>query len=137
MKIKPNDLCPCYSKRQYQDCCRPWHEGKAAPSPEQLMRSRFAAYALDNVGYIIRTTHPQSPHAKVDRKSWRQNLKTFCCQTDFLGLQILQAGDASGDVGWVTFRAILMQVGRDVSFIEKSRFEKVNGRWLYHSGEFL
>lgn len=97
------------------------------------MRSRFAAYALGNVGYIIRTTHPQSPHTELDQKIWRQDLKTFCRQTNFLGLQILQAEDAQDDVGWVTFRAILMQAGRDMSFTEKSKFEKMNGRWLYHS----
>lgn len=136
MKIKPTDPCPCGSKRPFRICCQPWHEGKPAPTPEHLMRSRFAAYALGNVGYIIRTTHPKSPHAEADQKSWRQDLKAFCHQTDFVGLQILQAEDAQGSIGWVTFRAILMQAGRDVSFTEKSRFEKVNGRWLYHSGEF-
>lgn len=97
------------------------------------MRSRFAAYALGKVSYIIHTTHPQSPHAQANQKAWRQDLKVFCHQTDFIGLQILHVGDVQGDTGWVTFRAILMQAGRDVSFTEKSRFEKVNGRWLYYA----
>lgn len=136
MKIKPNDPCPCCSKKRYQACCQPWHKGKPAPTPDALMRSRFAAYALGKVSYIIRTTHPQSPHAQINQKAWRQDLKSFCCQTDFLGLQILQISEIQEDVGWVTFRAILMQAGRDASFTEKSRFERLNGRWLYHSGEF-
>lgn len=136
VKIKPSDPCPCCSKRPFLSCCQPWLEGKPAPSPEALMRSRFAAYALENVGYIIRTTHSQNPHAQVNQKEWRQDLKVFCRQTDFLGLQILQVEAIQGDVGWITFRAILMQAGRDASFTEKSRFEKVNGRWLYHSGEY-
>jgi SEC-C motif-containing protein len=136
-KIKPTDPCPCFSSRSYQACCQCWHQGKPAPSPEALMRSRFAAYALANVGYIVRTTHPQSPHMQANQKEWRQDLKIFCRQTDFLGLQILQVGKIEDDVGWVTFRAVLMQAGKDASFIEKSRFEKENGRWCYHSGKFL
>lgn len=100
------------------------------------MRSRFAAYALGKVGYLIRTTHPHSPHAQPNQKVWRQELHAFCRQTDFLGLQILQAKEPQGEFGWVTFRALLMQMGRDVSFTEKSKFERVNGRWLYHSGDY-
>ncbi|NHZ72340.1 MAG: zinc chelation protein SecC [Aquificales bacterium] len=133
MNTNPNAPCPCFSGRPFRSCCSPWLKGKPAPSPEALMRSRFAAYALGNAGYITRTTHPQSPHAQPKQKAWRQELKAFCRQTDFLGLQILQVGEIQGDVGWVTFRAILMQAGRDVSFTEKSRFERVNGRWFYHS----
>lgn len=130
------ELCPCYSKRPFQTCCGPWLAGKPAPTPETLMRSRFAAYALGNVGYIMRTTHPQSPHRQRPQKAWRQDLEAFCRQTDFLGLQILQIGEPQDNRGWVTFRATLMRAGHDVSFTEKSQFERVNGRWLYHSGEF-
>jgi SEC-C motif domain protein len=135
MKVKFNDPCPCFSKRPYAACCQHWHQGNPAPTPEALMRSRFAAYALGNVGYIVRTTHPKSPHAQTNQKVWRREVKSFCEQTDFLGLQILQVSEIQDDVGWVTFHAILMQAGRDASFTEKSRFERVNGRWLYHSGE--
>ncbi len=137
MKIKSTDLCPCHSKRSFGECCQPWYQGKPAPTPEALMRSRFAAYALGNVSYIIHTTHPNSPHNQTNKKAWRLDLKDFCRQTDFIGLQILQVGEIQNNWGEVTFRAILMQTGKDVSFTEKSRFEKINGRWLYHSGEFL
>lgn len=135
-QMNPNDPCPCYSKRPFYACCQPWHQGKLAPTPAALMRSRFAAYALSNVNYIMRTTHPQSPHAQASKRIWRQALKLFCRQTDFLGLQILHVGEPQNNVGLVTFRAVLMQAGKDVSFTEKSRFERENGRWLYHSGKF-
>lgn len=136
VKIKLDEACACFSKRPFQTCCNPWLAGKPAPTPEALMRSRFAAYALGNVGYIMRTTHPQSPHIQCPQKAWRQALEAFCRQTDFLGLQILQVEDTQDSLGWVTFRATLMQAGQDASFKEKSRFEQLNGRWLYHSGEF-
>lgn len=134
-KVKLDEACVCFSKRPFRTCCYPWLEGKPAPTPEALMRSRFAAYALGKVGYIMHTTHPQSAHAQANQKEWRLDLKAFCRQTDFLGLQILQAGDVQADVAWVTFHATLMQAGQDVSFTEKSRFEKINGRWRYHSGD--
>ena len=78
-----------------------------------------------------------SSFAQTNKKTWRFDLKDFCRQTDFIGLQILQVGEIQNNWGEVTFRAILMQAGNDVSFTEKSRFEKINGRWFYHSGEFL
>jgi uncharacterized protein YchJ len=31
----------------------------------------------------------------------------------------------------VTFRALLLQGGKDASFTEISLFERVNGRWFY------
>lgn len=127
---KPNVLCPCRSKRPYRECCEVWHNGRSAPTPEALMRSRFAAYALGKVSYIMRSTHPQSPHYRQDKAAWRRELKAFCRQTDFVGLQILGVG-----ADWVMFRAVLLQAGRDVSFVERSRFVEENGRWLYHSGD--
>jgi SEC-C motif domain protein len=134
--IKAQDACPCGSKRPFNACCQPWLAGKPAPTPEALMRSRFTAYALGDVGYIMRTTHPRSPQTQPDAKAWRQDLKAFCRQTDFLGLQIRRVEESAQEkVGWVTFRAILMQAGRDASFTEKSQFEQVNGRWYYLSGE--
>ena len=33
-------LCPCGSGISYRDCCGPLHQGKPAPTPEALMRSR-------------------------------------------------------------------------------------------------
>ena len=59
--------------------------------------------------------------------------KESLLDTDPISQMQLQVGKVQGDVGWVTFCATLMQAGRDVSFTEKSRFERVNGRWPYHS----
>ena len=54
--------------------------------------------------------------------------------TEFRDLEIL--GDhESGVFGTVTFVAHLFKEGKDVSFTEKSYFEKVKDTWFYRSGQ--
>ena len=122
--------CPCGSGQPYSACCRPWHKGQAAETAEQLMRSRYAAYALTLPDYLIATTHPDSPHWETDQATWRRGLQQFSRETKFVGLTILQATE-TGDTATVTFSAALTQNGRDASIFEQSLFERVNGRWLY------
>jgi SEC-C motif domain protein len=110
------------------------HKGTPAPSPEALMRSRYTAYALNKVDYIMATTHPDSPYIQTDVGAWRRELEFFATRTRFAGLQILAvASDTEGET--VTFRATLFAGDEDVSFTEKSLFAKHDGRWMYHSGE--
>ncbi|UUZ60382.1 YchJ family protein [Nocardioides sp. B-3] len=53
--------CPCGSASPYDACCGPLHRGaSAATSPEQLMRSRFSAYAVGETDYVFRTRHPRT-----------------------------------------------------------------------------
>jgi len=98
------------------------------------MRSRYSAYALGLVDYVLATTHPDGPHH--GRYGQREEVAAFCANTDFQGLQVLEARE-EGAHGEVRFRARLAQGGRDASFGEHSVFFKVSGRWLYHSGERL
>jgi SEC-C motif-containing protein len=129
----PNKPCRCHSGEKYNRCCRPYHGGEAAPTPEALMRSRYSAYALGLVDYVIGTTAPGGPRARPDREAWAAEVRDFGRSTRFVGLEILGTG-AEGDAGWVRFRAILEQGGADASFEERSGFVKVLGRWLYQSG---
>lgn len=55
-----NQTCFCGSKQNFSSCCQPFIEGKveqlAFPkTPEQLMRSRFSAYAINDGQYIYDT----------------------------------------------------------------------------------
>jgi SEC-C motif-containing protein len=93
------------------------------------MRSRYTAYALNNLDYIMATTHPDSPHFRSTRDSWRRELESFSLTTRFAGLTIL-----SVEPDIVTFRATLFELAapnRDISFTERSLFRQVAGRWLY------
>ncbi|MFK7926735.1 MAG: YchJ family protein [Myxococcota bacterium] len=124
--------CRCHSRKSYKRCCGPAHSGRAAATPVELMRSRYAAYALGNITYLMQTTHEDSPHR--GGSAWADELKAFCSGTRFEGLVILDAPEPVGNEGFVTFTAGLRQGERDVSFTERSRFERVDGRWLYVDG---
>ena len=136
MPISPKADCPCGSGKTYKACCQVFHKGTQPTHPEQLMRARYSAYAAGNVAFIMQTTHPQSPHRQADAKAWRASLREFCEGTQFLGLRVLASSvDDDDAVGYVRFQAILMQDGRDASFVEHSRFQRVDGRWLYVAAE--
>jgi len=126
--------CPCHSRKRYRRCCEPLHQGRPAPTPLALMRSRFAAYALGDVDYIMATTHPDGPHYQADARAWAESLAAFSAGTRFKGLRILEHIDGEEE-GWVTFRAELTQSGQDASFTERSLFGKADGRWAYRDGE--
>jgi SEC-C motif-containing protein len=100
------------------------------------MRSRYAAYALGLVEYVVETTDPAGPQWSDD-PGWREQIAAFCRGTRFTSLHILEAPAPHGDEGFVTFRAGLSQGGQDASFTERSRFTRAGGRWRYHSGERL
>lgn len=132
MKISPNDACPCGSGLSYKKCCQILHKGGKAPSPEALMRSRYSAYALGLVDYVMNTTHPEGTQYNPDKAAWKRDIESFCQNTRFERLQIM---GAAGDM--VTFRASLFANQRDVSFTEVSIFRQHNGRWKYYSGTQL
>ena len=131
-----NIRCPCSSSKQYKQCCKRFHDGTNPPTSIELMRSRYAAYALRQVDYIIKTTHPDYPGRMENLKEWRKDLLKFTDGTRFEGLTILD-NEEGEERSTVTFRAQLRQGARDASFTEKSTFLRVDGRWLYRSGEGL
>lgn len=127
--------CPCKSNLSYDACCKPYHDGSINPeTPEKLMRSRYSAYALKKIDYIMKTTDRKGPLFNQDKPAWEDSLKSFAQMTSFQNLTILDKEDLSEDEGTVTFRAQLMSLqGEDVSFTEKSLFKKRDGNWYYHS----
>ena len=98
------------------------------------MRSRYSAYALGEVDYLIATTHREGPQFRADTRAWADDLREFCQTTRFEALEVRTSGE-QGERGEVRFLARLSQAGRDVSFVEHSVFVREAGRWLYHSGE--
>lgn len=127
----PKNPCPCRSGDTYMACCRPFHQGKTAPTPVKLMRARYSAYALQNAEFIMQTTHRESPHYKTDKRLWRAEILAFTQQTEFIALTIL---NTTADT--VTFRAGLLQNQRDASFTEHSTFKRMDGKWQYVSGVY-
>ena len=128
--------CPCQSGQTYAECCQPYHGDQTIPNPLSLMRARFAAFNMILPQFIIDTTAPDNPGYQLNQKSWCRDLRRYCARTNFTGLQILavQMGQSPLE-GFVTFQATLDQNGQDCSFTERSRFIKLEGVWLYHSGD--
>jgi SEC-C motif-containing protein len=118
--------CPCHSGRAYGDCCGPWHaglaQGKHAPTPEALMRSRYSAYVLGLLDYLLATWHPSTAPGDLELPPVK-----------WLELEIRQA-QATGDAGVVEFVARLRDNGRGARLHEISRFVREDGRWLYIDG---
>jgi peptide deformylase len=99
-----------------------------------LLRSRYAAYALNLPDFIIETTHPSSPEYSEDRSGWRRSLGLFSRASRFEKLEIRNLQER-GRVAAIVFTAHVSQQGKDATFTEKSFFEKVGPRWLYRGGQ--
>jgi len=130
----PGQPCPCQSTLDYAYCCQPFHTGEqTALTAEALMRSRYSAYALKQIDYLMTTTHRDHPQYQKNTALWRKVMNDYCNNTHFLGLTIVQhePGDTEASV---TFKATLSQNGHTFVLAEKSRFKKIGRRWLYHSG---
>lgn len=97
------------------------------------MRSRFSAYALGLVEYLIQTTDKENPSYMQDVQTWRIQIEAFCKNTQFVGLKISEFND-EGEIATVTFTAYLTQSSKDATFSECSRFRKIQGRWMYIDG---
>jgi SEC-C motif-containing protein len=118
--------CPCGLPQAYEVCCGRFHAGGAlAPTAEALMRSRYSAFVRLDAGYLLRTWHPRTRPARLDPEPG----------TRWTGLEILgtSGGSAFHTAGTVTFRASF----RGGSLHERSRFERVDGAWVYVDGDIL
>lgn len=77
--------CPC-GQGQYANCCQPLHlRLKIANTAEQLMRSRYSAFALQQIDYILQTT-ALGQQTALDREAiadWSQS-------NDWLKLEVIQ-----------------------------------------------
>lgn len=136
MKISANSSCPCCSNKKYKKCCKVYHEGILPKTAKELMQSRFSAYSLGKADYIIKTTHKDNNDFTSDIDTWKNDILNFCHNTEFRRLDVLEFIDGEME-SFVTFKATLFQNDQDVSFVEKSRFLKEDGRWFYVDGTFL
>ena len=131
-KTSPNISCPCGSKQKYKKCCQVYHKGANPKTALLLMKSRYSAYAVGDANYIVKTTHENNADFSSEVKVWKQSIDSFTKTTDFLGLEILEFIEGAEE-SFVTFKALLSSG----EMIEKSRFLKVDKRWLYERGEML
>jgi SEC-C motif-containing protein len=116
--------CPCGLPAAYADCCGALHAGRAAAvTAEQLMRSRYSAFAVGDAGYLLRSWH----------SSARPRELAFDPQVRWTGLEIVGStgGSAFHTEGTVEFRAHYRSGGEAGEQHENSRFVREGGAWVY------
>jgi SEC-C motif-containing protein len=123
-----DDRCPC-GGGTYATCCRPFHEGAAAPTAEALMRSRYSAFALGLAPYL--------------RETWAASTRPRDLELDggleWRRLQIVDTvrGGPADTEGVVEFRAAHRSADGAGVLHERSRFARAGGRWVYVGGDLL
>ena len=125
-----NLLCHCGNTSNYEDCCGVFICGESiAPTAELLMRSRYSAFVECDEAYLLASWHTDTRPSRV----------RFDPKQRWLGLNIkaTEAGGESDKSGTVEFVARYKVAGKGHRLREKSRFEKINGRWFYLDGEHL
>lgn len=91
------------------------------------MRSRYTAFVLGDVDYLRKSWHPDSCPLSIEHDS---NIR-------WLGLKIRASdkGGADDDEGMVEFVARYKVAGRGHRIHERSRFVRLDDRWVYLDGE--
>ncbi|STZ75731.1 YchJ family protein [Bergeriella denitrificans] len=122
---KERSACSCQSGQNYDDCCAPLHQGAAAADAERLMRSRYSAYVLQKIDYIVATTVPAQQHLldKRDLLNWSRN-------TQWLGLDVLRHLPGKQHAQ-VEFAAHFAEAGEARVHHELSAFVRIDGRWYF------
>ncbi len=125
--------CVCGKGESTETCCGPIIDGeRKAETAEELMRARYAAYALGKIDFIMDSLDPEKDD-DVDRA----NTEAWSKQSKWLGLEILgtEKGGPDDEEGKVEFVARYKLKGMNVSHHERALFRKHNGRWVFVDGE--
>ncbi len=90
------------------------------------MRSRYSAYALEDLDYLRATWHPDfTPRELIADKRIR-----------WIGLDI-RSGERQGQTARVEFEARYLADGRVDAVHENSDFVRERGRWFYTRGKMM
>lgn len=119
--MRATDDCPCGTGDSYGSCCLPLHAGeREADTAEQLMRSRYSAFAARESDYLWRTWHPRTRPEVIPPSSG----------VTWVGLEVIDVRDDE-----VEFRAFYREGQRSGTLHERSRFAVRARRWFYLDGE--
>jgi SEC-C motif-containing protein len=127
--------CPCCSGIEFEDCCGPYLNGeKNAPTAEALMRSRYSAFAKENMEYLRSTLHPKSrsDYDEASARAWSR-------ESDWKALEIVstQKGGKEDNEGSVEFIAQYLRNGKEEFHHEVAEFARADGRWYFVDGKLV
>lgn len=113
-------LCFCGSHNNFSVCCQPFIEGKTSVNTaEQLMRSRFSAYAIGNAQYVYDT---YAKSAQVEQSVEEIAQWGNSCVWIALIIHPLEASINSATEQFVEFSAFYISNNTLCELREKSRF---------------
>lgn len=120
--------CPCGSGHFLAECCARYHNGSLPDSAEHLMRSRYSAYALGLIDYLVSSTLPVQ-QAQLDRAA----ISAWSSQSQWLGLEVQNHQLVSGQPAhaWVSFIARWQDQDGEQAQHERSAFVQVQQRWYF------
>lgn len=124
--------CVCGKPQPFAKCCDRFLSGKQnAKTPEQLMRSRFSAYAFGGYGeYLLSTWFPASAMGLTASKLSEKTV-------DWQRLEVISSSQ-KGDNGMVEFNAWFKQSSNSDEMEimhEISEFVRIQSLWLYVGGK--
>ncbi|ESH90201.1 hypothetical protein B551_0222930 [Cupriavidus sp. HPC(L)] len=138
--------CPC-GGASYAGCCGRFHRGEALPeTAEQLMRSRYSAYVLNDARWLRQSWHPSTCPATLEQDMAQEAAQEAAQdqrgpRTQWLGLTIVAHQQQDDTHAEVEFVARYKVGGRASRLHERSRFvrePRASGeapRWLYLDGD--
>ena len=131
--------CFCCSSKPFQACCEPFIKGDKTPvTAEQLMRSRFSAYATAQYAYILDTyTQEKQQGLSVDDLAQSaQGAKWFALQVHDAQSEESAVPNTSATLhsDTVEFTAFYFEDKKMYQLHETSNFRVENGAWRYHDG---
>lgn len=115
--------CPCGRMSAFEDCCGAIHAGgRPAITAEDLMRSRYSAFAVGEADYLRRSWDPDQVPGTIRLRD-----------EQWIGLEIhgTTGGGAFDTVGTVHFTATYTNGEETGRQSENSAFRKLNGAWVY------
>lgn len=122
------ERCKCGSGKQLVSCCEPLIKGiLKAETAEQLMRSRYVAYTMSAIDYLVKTTHVSQRkfYSPVEMEKWSK-------ENDWKRLEIIAIA-----VNKVEFKAYYLDSKKkEQVHYEKSTFVLENEIWYYLEGEY-
>jgi len=121
--------CYCDNNELYGNCCAIAHKDiTLVTTAQQLMRSRYSAYVMGNVAYLM-----QSHHGSTRPISEQKEILNWTKSVKWLSLEVLSFtnGEVNDVKGTVEFKAHFEENGLKDIIHENSKFIRENNHWVY------
>jgi SEC-C motif-containing protein len=124
--------CFCGLDKNFEECCGAIISGeRSALTVEELMRSRYSAYAVADGNYLVKSATKENRY-----ESDISLIEEFCKNVKWLKLNLLHVSQNEFD-GIVEFKAYYLENSEIILLHERSDFIKTDGVWEYDKGSFI